>query len=168
MQGQCIPFSDQTSMICGEAGTCSPCPGGGDSCLGGMCTIDTVWTITIDSAVISAVDQNGNNWDTFGGSLADAYVSGALADDFFLDWSTMPIDNVTTPNWNEAVDSYLESDLISQGLQLSVRDSDIAGAFETIGSCVMSFTAQELQDGTKTISCGPLVTQLTLDFAPQM
>ncbi|MBL4637550.1 MAG: hypothetical protein JKY56_27085, partial [Kofleriaceae bacterium] len=163
--GQCIGYGDQTSGVCGESGTCSSCSGN-DSCLGGMCTLDTVWTITIDSAIISAVDGNGSNWDTFGGAQADAYVTGALTDDIIVDWATRTIDNVTTPNWDEAVGSYLESDLIDQGLEFNVLDSDFA-SFETIGNCIMTLTMGDLQSGTKTISCGPLVSALTIDFAPQ-
>lgn len=170
--GQCVLYSNQDPNVCGESGTCAACPGDGDSCLGGLCTVDTVWTIIIDTAVVSALDENGNNWDTAFSAMArlpDAYVTGALADDVFLDWSSANRTDTITPNWmNEVVDSYLESDLIDQGLQLRVRDADFAGAFETIGSCVMTLTVQELQSGTKTISCGPLVNQLTLDFAPQM
>jgi len=164
--GQCIAYSDQSPGVCGESGTCAACPVN-DSCLDGMCTPGTtVWTITVKSAVLSATDENGNDWDFFGGGLADAFVTGALTNDFVIDWDTKTIDNVTTPNWDEAVDSYSESDLLAEGLEFNVLDADVL-SFETIGNCIMTLTVQELQSGTKTIDCGPLVSALTIGFSIQ-
>ncbi len=163
-QGQCIQYGEQDSATCGME-TCASCTGD-DSCLEGMCTPDQAWTITVNSAIVSAVDENGSAWDTFSG-LPDPYVTGALTDDFIVDWATATIDNTLTPNWDEEEDSYLESDLITQGLEFNVLDSDFA-SFETIGNCVMTITLADLMNGTKTLAtCGDLVTNLVIDFAPQ-
>lgn len=164
-QGQCLDFTEQDPLSCGQEGMCMACTGD-DSCIGGACSPDPAWTITIDSAILSAVDENGSNWDTFGGSLPDAYVTGALTNDFIVDWFTATIDNTITPNWNEAVGSYSQSDLLTHGLEFNVLDSDVA-SFETIGNCIMNINMGDLNAGTKTIACGPLVTALTIDFSPQ-
>jgi len=131
-----------------------------------MCSQDPAWTIIVNSAIISAVDENGSNWDTFGGSLADAYVTGALTNDVLVDWFTTTIDNVITPNWDEAVGSYAQSDLLAEGLEFNVLDSDFA-SFETVGNCIMTITLSDLMAGSKTITCGPLVSELVIDFALQ-
>ncbi|MCP4447173.1 MAG: hypothetical protein GY811_17765 [Myxococcales bacterium] len=152
-------------MTCGQSGMCLPC-GGSDSCIGGSCSADPAWTITIDSAIISSIDEDGSAWDAFGGPLADAYVAGSLADDIGIRWVTETIDNVTYPNWDEEVASYLQSELIGDGIGFFVLDSDTA-SWETIGNCVMTITMGDLKEGTKTITCGDLVSALTIDFAPQ-
>ncbi|MBL4633988.1 MAG: hypothetical protein JKY56_08950 [Kofleriaceae bacterium] len=169
--GQCIGYGAQTSTVCGETGTCSSCSGN-DSCVGGMCTLDTVWTITIDSAVVSNVDENGSTWDFVTifedkiVGLPDPYVTGALTNDVIVDWATQTIPNTITPNWNRSVDSYRQSDLTNEGLEFNVIDLD-GITFEFIGNCIMTITEVELMSGSKNISCGPLVSDLTIDFAPQ-
>ncbi len=140
---------------------------GDDSCIAGACSPDPAWDIIVDSAVLSPVDENGSDWDTFGGSLPDGYVVGALGDDLFFDWFTANVDNTITPNWDENVGgNYPQSALIAQGMSFEVRDSD-TGLFETIGTCVMSISMGDLMQGTKTIQCGALVPELTIDFVQQ-
>lgn len=165
-QGQCLRYTDQDPDSCGQEGTCTSCTGD-DSCITGVCSEDPAWVITIDSAIVSDKDENGSDWDTFGGEgLPDPFVTGALTNDVVVDWATDTVPDTITPNWDEEVDAYAQSDLIAEGLEFNVLDADFA-SFETIGNCIMTITLDDLMAGTKTISCGPLVEALTIDFAPQ-
>lgn len=142
---------------------------GDDSCIGGTCSADPAWVIIIDSAILSDEDENGSDWDTsfFSSALPDAYVTGALTKDVVVDWFTETVPDTITPNWDEAVSSYAQSDLIGEGLEFNVLDDDGLILFETIGNCIMTITLDDLNAGTKTIPCGPLVQALTIDFAQQ-
>jgi len=141
---------------------------GDDSCIGGTCSEDPAWVIIVDSGIVSVVDENGSDWDTFGGDgLPDPYVTGALTNDIIVDWFTITAPDTITPNWDDEVGSYAQSDLIGEGLEFNVLDADFAGSFETIGNCIMTITLDDLNAGTKTIPCGPLVQALTIDFAQQ-
>ncbi len=166
--GQCIVFADQDADTCGAAETCFGCSDD-LSCLEGSCTADPVWTVVVRSAVIAETDPDGGEWDQsiFTNALPDPFVMGALADDTFLDWITPTIDDTLTPNWNEPEGSYLQSDLVSQGLAISIRDSDGLGVFESIGNCYVSITQDNLNSGTKIqASCGS-ASNLELGFVQQ-
>ncbi len=114
------------------------------------------------------MDENGSQWDFFGNSDPDPFVAGALTDDFVVDWKTVTILNAFTPNWDEEVGAYLESDLIAQGLQFNVNDDDNLPVFEIMGNCIMTLTLNELNSGSKTMAnCGDLVTNLVIEFAKQ-
>ncbi len=165
-QVQCLGFTEQDPDTCGTEGMCMACTGD-DSCISGVCSEDPAWVIIVDSAVVSDVDENGDSWDAlFGTSLPDPYVTGALTNDVIVDWFTATIDNTLTPNWDEETSAYAQSDLIAEGMEFNVLDSDVA-SFETIGNCVMTISLDDLQAGTKTIECGALVPQLTIDFMQQ-
>lgn len=167
-QGQCILYADQDPTTCGLTGQCSACTGD-DSCVDGTCGPDQAWKITVKSAIISALDENGAEWDTFGNADPDPYVAGALTDDIVVDWKTATINNTFTPNWDEEVGSYLESDLLAQGLEFNVNDEDGFVAFEIMGNCIMTITMGDLNSGSKTLAnCGgPQVTDLVIEFAKQ-
>jgi hypothetical protein len=148
--GQCIPFADQDDNECGGAGTpevcgaCNPAL----SCVMGDCVADLAWRVNVVSAVIAAT-KAGAAWDSalFSDPLPDPYIGLALGNDTFLDGFTDTIDNTLTPNWNEPMGTYLQSDLIAQGLLINVRDSDGLGVFESIGACVIAITAQDITAG---------------------
>ena len=166
--GQCIPFAEQDPNTCGAAETCSACDTD-LSCLGGSCTADPVWTVIVKSAIIDATDAEGGDWDQglFANPLPDPYVMGSLSEDLLLDWVTATIDDTLTPNWNETEGSYLQSELIAQGLNISVRDADGFGAFERIGDCLMAVSLAELNAGGKTKSSCGSSTQLVFEFVMQ-
>jgi hypothetical protein len=156
--GQCIPFAEQSAEQCGgESGpeACTVCaPGLG--CSTGACTGDTLWNVVVVSAVISP-DEDGAEWDStvFTNPLPDPYAGIALSGDTFLDGFTQTIDNTVTPTWNHSFGNYLESDLLNQGLTVSVRDSDGGGIFETIGACTVSITIDDITNGSVTqAQCG--------------
>jgi hypothetical protein len=165
--GQCILYGDQSPAACALTGQCGTCDGT-NSCVAGVCSPDQAWTITVRSAIIATTNAAGDDWDFFGNSLPDPYVAGALTDDLVVDWFTATIDNTITPNWNEEEGTYLESDLLAEGLQFNVNDSDGLGIFESIGNCIMTITLVDLNAGTKTqATCGTQVTNLIIDFAKQ-
>lgn len=168
-QGQCILFADQDADTCGAEATCAPCS---DelSCLSGACTANPVWAIEVRSAVLSATDSEGEDWDQalFTNPLPDAYVIGALGNAVSLDWATETIDNTITPDWNETTGSYLQGALLAEGLKLDVRDSDGLGVFETMGSCTVAITMADLLAGSILLTqCGSSVSNLRLAFHPQ-
>jgi hypothetical protein len=166
-QGQCLLYANQNPTSCGLAGQCSACTGT-DSCVDGTCGPDQAWVITVKSAIIASLDENGAEWDFFGNSDPDPFVAGALTDDLIVDWTTTTILNTFTPNWDEEVGAYLESDLLAQGLEFNVNDNDNLPVFEIMGNCVMTLTLGDLNAGTKTLAnCGPLVTNLVIEFAKQ-
>jgi hypothetical protein len=158
-EGQCIAFGDQDDATCGGAGSgsqqCMGCAGT-LSCVTGACVADSVWRVSVISAVI-APTKNGVEWDTtiFTNPLPDAHAGLALQGDLFIDGFTPTIDNTLTPNWNHAIGNYLESDLLTVGVRLNIRDADGVGIFETIGSCGALIPTAALTSGTITIaSCG--------------
>jgi hypothetical protein len=166
--GQCIPYADQDNDECGGAtgpevcGACNPAL----SCVSGDCVADLAWRVTVVSAVIDAT-KAGAEWDQtlFTNPLPDAYAGLALANDTFLDGFTPTIDNTLTPNWNHAIGTYLESDLIAQGLGVNLRDSDGLGVFETIGNCTVAITAQNIAAGfVVKPTCG-YATSLRISFS---
>lgn len=168
-QGQCILYGNQDPSTCGLTGQCGACTGT-DSCVDGACGADQAWVITVKSAIISALDENNVEWDTvpFTNPLPDPYVAGALTNDIVVDWKTATIDNTLTPNWDEVVGTYAESDLVAEGLEFNVNDEDGIVAFEIMGNCIMTLTVPELNAGTKTLAnCGNQVTNLVIEFAKQ-
>ncbi len=167
-QGQCIVFDDQDPDTCGAAETCSACTGD-LSCIDGSCTADPVWTVIVNSALISPTNADGEDWDQtlFSNPLPDPYITGALANDVLLDWATATIDNTLTPNWDEEESSYLQSDLLAEGLILNVRDSDGLGVFETIGACFVDITLDDLLAGTLTKASCEGASDIVLDFVQQ-
>lgn len=167
-EGQCVVFDEQDPGTCGAAETCSACDTD-LSCIDGVCTADPVWAVIVNSAIVSATNADGEDWDQtlFANPLPDVYVMGALADDVLLDWATATIDNTLTPNWDEEKSSYLQSELLAQGLILNVRDSDGLGVFETIGACNVDITLADLMAGSVTeASCGG-ASNIVIDFEQQ-
>ena len=166
--GQCVEFPDQDAKQCGTGGvTCSACSGQ-LSCAQGGCITDAVWEVWVVSAVIAAKKKDGKDWDTalFANPLPDPYVGAKLSTSLLIIDFTKTIDNTITPQWNEKLTNWSQSDLLNKGLEVAVRDSDgINGIpYETIDSCTVSLTQADLTAGTKTINCGTLVTQLVLQF----
>ncbi len=172
-QGQCVLFGEQDAMTCGAAETCSAC-GNDLSCVGGECTNDPVWTISIRNVIIPPKDENGSDWDTviFSSPLPDPFVQSGLDSNSvsFPEGETDVVDDTVTPNWSIAEQttySHTESSLLGNGLRFRIRDSDGVGFFETIGECNTTVSMAELMAGTKTLATCGLATNLKIDFVQQ-
>jgi C2 domain len=167
--GQCLDFTSQSKTECGASGACKSC--GALSCISGLCVSDPVWEVSVLSAVISAKNSAGKDWDSawFTNPLPDPYAIIALGGASVLTGFTKTIDNTLTPFWNEKIKTYKESDLTGPGIRLGLRDSDGLGIFETIADCAtLKLTSTMLAAGSHTIaSCGSTVTKLKLKFVKQ-
>ncbi len=76
--GQCLDFTSQSKTECGASGACKSC--GALSCISGLCVSDPVWEVSVLSAVISAKNSAGKDWDSawFTNPLPDPYAIIAL------------------------------------------------------------------------------------------
>ncbi len=166
--GQCLAYSKQDATTCGTgAVTCSACSKD-LSCAQGACIADAVWEVSAISAVIAAKDADGKDWDTtlFTDPLPDPYLQIRLTTVIFPFHLTKTINNTLTPNWNEALASYAQSELLNKGLEVTVFDSDgvLGTPFETIGKCTVTLTQADLTAGKKTIAKCELASDVVLNF----
>lgn len=166
--GQCIPFAAQGSATCGgDTGpeACAAC-GGQLSCVTGACVADQAWRVSVVSVVINQL-HDGEPWDSalFTDPLPDPYAGLALAGDLLIDGFTPTIDNTLTPNWNHPIGNYLQSDLLAQGVEVVLRDSDGLGLFETIGGCTVPITVADLTAGSiNRATCGTYARNLVISL----
>ena len=160
-QGQCIPYADQDPLTCGASGAaCNACSSS-LSCLQGECVADPTYDLWIVSAVLPEFREDGTEWDgsVFQDPLPDGFVGvwgsgGAIVDEF-----SDTIDDTVTPQWNERLHSYSETDLLTNGLSFEFRESDGYGQvpFERIGSCSVQVDSSMLTGAEVEIPfCGPV------------
>ena len=137
-QDECIG-SEQDSSACGSSGAaCEPCPGS-LSCVWGACVAEVTYELWIVSAVLPSYRDDGSSWDgtVFQDPLPDGFVGVSSSHGSTFDAFSDTIDDTITPQWNERLHTYTESELVSDGLYFEFRESDGYGQvpFERIGSC---------------------------------
>ncbi|MCP4445357.1 MAG: hypothetical protein GY811_08440 [Myxococcales bacterium] len=122
------------------------------------------------SAEIAPSDPDGSDWDDDADPqerLPDAHVAGSLGNDSFLDWWTTMLENSVSPYWGEAKGTYLQTDLVSQGFWLEIRDADFSIMFDPIAACLVDLAEADLLASSVSVECGANVIEIAFAVAEQ-
>lgn len=162
-------FVEQHNQKCGSGGgLCQECDTG-DTCQQGQCVAEdeAYWTMSIDSAEVSPVDPDGNDWDRAEGAeaLPDPYVIASFSGDLAsLSEISSNDENELSPTWSDFRVKYLQGDLTERDFAINIRDADPLGGFEHIGFCQISITQEDLELGSMLIEECEGASNIRLSF----
>lgn len=141
--------------------TCGSCASY-ESCLpSGLCGItpNSTWFFAADHATVATTKSDGSAWDPFGGA-PDPYVQ--------LDSTRTSIKQDTfSPIWQEGT-TYTATNLLSQGVSVTVYDSDPNSSDDLIGGpTTVRPTEADLRRGTLTVNNLGQVISISFTMMPQ-